>query len=499
MGARQLVLDLPARPALGREDFFVSAPNRVALAQVESWPDWPGGRLAVAGPEGSGKTHLAHVWARRAGAWIVPAAALPGLALAELAADAALAVEDADRIGGRPGAEEMLFHVCNHLGAGGGSLMVSGRLPPAQWRIALPDLASRLSAAPVARLEPPDDALLAAVLVKLFADRQLAVAPGLIRYLVGRMDRSFAAAEALVGALDRAGLARHRPLAPRLAAEVLRDDRATAAPDRGAGRGGCGARRELETGPLRTGARPAAGADLELFATELLATAPDGEAWVFAYGSLIWNPGFRFAEERTRWRSAGTGRSAWAGTSGSAGRSGGRAHARAGPGRHLSRRRLPPAARHRRGGRPRAGPPESGSSRPRFWPDGSMSGPGPEPCGGDLRDDRRRPPTWGARRRRRSRTPWPRRSAVGAMASTCAARRCISRRAASTTLWRLQEMVAERWRRIRPVDEPRRLRPPAAVIRLTRSCRMVCPVNDAPEAHDAQDRRSPGPRSMPIS
>jgi chromosomal replication initiation ATPase DnaA len=211
----QLVLDLPTRPALGRAEFFVSPANRVALAQVDAWP-WPGGRLAVVGPPGSGKTHLAHVWAARAGARILAAADLAGLDLATLPADAALVVEDADRTADL--AEETLFHLCNRVGA---SLMLTGREPPARWPVALPDLASRLEATPLARLEPPDDALLAAVLVKLFADRQLAVAPGLIRYLLSRMDRSFAAAEALVAALDRAGLARHRPLTARLAAEVL--------------------------------------------------------------------------------------------------------------------------------------------------------------------------------------------------------------------------------------------------------------------------------------
>jgi chromosomal replication initiation ATPase DnaA len=219
---RQLVLDLPARPALGRADFFVSPSNELALAQVEAWPSWPGGRLAVAGPEGAGKTHLAHVWAAQSGAVILSGA--EGLDLGTLPGDAALAVEDADRLAGDGAAEVMLFHLCNHLAAGGGSLMVSGREPPARWPLALPDLASRLGAAPVARLEPPDDDLLAAVLVKLFADRQLAVEPGLIRYLVSRMDRAFAAAERLVDALDRAGLARHRPVTVRLAGEVLFGD-----------------------------------------------------------------------------------------------------------------------------------------------------------------------------------------------------------------------------------------------------------------------------------
>ncbi len=225
-GPRQLVFDLPARPALGRGDFFVAPPNRLALAQVDAWPAWPDGRLAICGEAGAGKTHLAHVWARRAGARIMPAARLAALDARALPDDAALAVEDADRLGTLDAAvaraaEETLFHLANRLAAGGGSLMVSGREPPALWPLGLADLASRLSAAPVARLEPPDDALLAAVLVKLFADRQIEVGPGLVAYLLGRMERSFAAAELLVARLDRQGMAARRAITPRLAAEVL--------------------------------------------------------------------------------------------------------------------------------------------------------------------------------------------------------------------------------------------------------------------------------------
>ncbi len=225
-GPEQLALDLPARPALGRADFFVADANRLALAQVERWPAWPGGRLAVTGPAGSGKTHLAHVWAARSGAAILPAAGLPGLDPGSVAEDAALAVEDADRLAelgpdAARAAEEALFHLCNRLALGGGALMVSGRSAPAFWALALPDLRSRLEAAPVAALEPPDDALLAAVLVKLFGDRGIGVGPEVIRYLLARMDRSFEAAEALVARLDAAGLAQGRAVTTRLAAEVL--------------------------------------------------------------------------------------------------------------------------------------------------------------------------------------------------------------------------------------------------------------------------------------
>lgn len=217
----QLALELPARPALGREAFFVAPANRLALALVESWPAWPARRLAVAGPAGAGKTHLAHVWAARSGAVFLDAADLADLDPAGVPGAAAMVVEDADRIVGAAAAEEALFHLCNRLAAGGGSLMVTGRSAPAHWGLVLPDLASRLAVAPVAVLEPPDDALLSAVLVKLFADRGIGVGPDVIRFLVARMDRSFEAASATVARLDRLGLARGRAISVRLAAEAL--------------------------------------------------------------------------------------------------------------------------------------------------------------------------------------------------------------------------------------------------------------------------------------
>lgn len=143
----------------------------------------------------------------------------------DIPSDAALAVEDADTLPrareGR-GAEEVLFHLCNRLRTGGGTLLVTGRNAPARWGLRLPDLASRLGVAGVARLEPPDDELLSAVLLKLFADRQVEVSPDLVDYLLPRMERSFSGAKALVGELDRAALSRKRQITPRLAAEVLK-------------------------------------------------------------------------------------------------------------------------------------------------------------------------------------------------------------------------------------------------------------------------------------
>lgn len=224
-GPRQLAFALPSRPALGRAAFFAAASNRLALASVDRWPDWPGRRLALVGPEGSGKTHLAHVWAARAGARIMPASALTRIDPGAAPEDGALVVEDGDRIpaldGAAGAAEAALLHLANRLQAGGGSLMVTGRAAPAHWAVALPDLASRLQAVPVAKLEPPDDALLAAVLVKLFADRGVLVGPEVVRYLAARIDRSFAAIEDVVSRLDGLGLARGRPVTVRLAGELL--------------------------------------------------------------------------------------------------------------------------------------------------------------------------------------------------------------------------------------------------------------------------------------
>jgi chromosomal replication initiation ATPase DnaA len=218
--AEQLTFRLPARPALGRGDFFVSPANAGAADLVVRDADWPLGKLALAGPEGAGKTHLVHVWAAETGALIVTAADLPGAHLPDLAAGARVAVEDVDRMAA-PEAERALFHLHNLLQANGGRLLLTGRTPPARWPVALPDLKSRVAGMAVAELAPPDDALLAAVLVKLFADRGIAVAPPLVAYLIPRIDRAFAAAHAIVERLDAAALSEGRPVTRALAARLL--------------------------------------------------------------------------------------------------------------------------------------------------------------------------------------------------------------------------------------------------------------------------------------
>lgn len=218
---RQLAFDLPVRPALGRGDFFVSPANALALAALDDSTRWPQGRLVLTGPAGSGKSHLAGVWAAATAARVVDAATLAALGPETLPAAGTVAIEDADGIAGDAMAETALFHLINLVQAAGGRLLITGARPPAFWGIALPDLASRLQAGGMAAVEPPDDALLAAVLVKLFADRQVRVPPALIPWLVARMERSFAAARDLVARLDARALAERRPIGQRLAAELL--------------------------------------------------------------------------------------------------------------------------------------------------------------------------------------------------------------------------------------------------------------------------------------
>jgi chromosomal replication initiation ATPase DnaA len=218
--AEQLAFPLPRREARGREAFFVSPANALAVRQIEGWRAWPQGKLVLTGPEGSGKTHLAHVWAALVGARIVAALALAPADIPSLA-EGPVVLEDADRIAGHASTETALFHLHNLALANGQPLLFTARKPPAQWHLSLPDLQSRMAATATAALEPPDDALLTAVLVKLFADRQIAPPPRLIDYCLRRMDRSFAAAQRLVAALDARALATGRPIGTALAAEVL--------------------------------------------------------------------------------------------------------------------------------------------------------------------------------------------------------------------------------------------------------------------------------------
>lgn len=217
---RQLAFDLPVSETFRREDFFVSPTNATALAALDAWQGWPGGKMLLVGPQGSGKTHLAHLWMQATGAALVRGAALATADIPELAGHGSVCVEDAEGAAGDPEAEAAFFHLHNIV-TRSGALLVTATTPPRDWGLRLPDLASRLQAAPLTRLDAPDDALLSAVLVKLFADRQIAVPPNLIPYLVQRMERSLATARLLVATLDAVSLAHARPVTRQLAASIL--------------------------------------------------------------------------------------------------------------------------------------------------------------------------------------------------------------------------------------------------------------------------------------
>jgi chromosomal replication initiation ATPase DnaA len=211
---RQLPLDLGHAAGSAREDLVVSAANREAVALVERWPDWPAPVVVLAGPPGSGKSHLAAIWRQAAGAVALEA----GGAQAMPEGAAALLVEDADR----PGLDETaLFHRINAIRARGGHLLLTARRFPAAWPVTLPDLRSRLKAATVVEIREPDDLLLSGVIVKLFADRQVEVDPHVVRFLVRRIERSLSSAMRVVEALDRAALERQTRISRGLAAEIV--------------------------------------------------------------------------------------------------------------------------------------------------------------------------------------------------------------------------------------------------------------------------------------
>ena len=214
---RQRTFDWGVRPALGREDFLVAPCNEAAVAWLDRWPDWPGPALVIHGPPGSGKSHLAEVWCRRSGAEMLPAAWLSEAALEAGHAPPALVIDGLDG----PLDERSLLHTYNAIAERGIHLLLTARTPPARWPLALPDLASRLRLAPAAALGLPDDALLGALMLKLFADRQITVAPEVPAYVVPRIERTFEAVARLVDRLDRAALAEGRAVTVPLVRTVL--------------------------------------------------------------------------------------------------------------------------------------------------------------------------------------------------------------------------------------------------------------------------------------
>jgi chromosomal replication initiation ATPase DnaA len=214
---RQLALALEHAESFAREDFLSGPSNAVALALVDAWPDWSHRTVMLTGPEGSGKSHLAAIWPQTAGARLVAARALEEASVPSALATGALVVEDV--VAGAFD-ERALFHLLNLAREHDAFVLLTARTAPVTF--AVRDLASRLKALPLVAMMPPDDTLLRAVLVKLFADRQLAVDEALIGYVATRIERSFAAARAVVARLDDEALRHKRPLTRAFAAEVLR-------------------------------------------------------------------------------------------------------------------------------------------------------------------------------------------------------------------------------------------------------------------------------------
>lgn len=219
---RQIPLDLGHRTALGREDYLVAPCNQDAVGWIDRWPEWSAPALTVHGPAGSGKTHLAAVWKNATdAAWV------DGSMLAEQDADQLsrlgkhIVIDHLEPWIGDRDAETALFHLYNLSRERGTTMMITMRTAPGQIAFTIPDLSSRLRAAPAIAIQPPDDTLLAALLVKLFADRQLQIGADAVAYVVPRMERSFDAACEVVARADQLALAEKKPVSVSLLRRVL--------------------------------------------------------------------------------------------------------------------------------------------------------------------------------------------------------------------------------------------------------------------------------------
>ena len=219
LAPRQLVLALDHAISFAREDFLEGPSNAKALALIERWPDWPDRLAVLVGPEGSGKSHLAAIWAQMTGARILSAKLLGETDLPHAFATGALVVEDLEPEGLN---ERALFHLINMAREQQVDVLLTARTAPAAFGVSIRDLNSRLRVLPVVALDAPDDALLRMLIVKLAADRQLAVDEALVNYLANRIERSFAGVRAAIALLDEEALRQHRPVTRALAAELFR-------------------------------------------------------------------------------------------------------------------------------------------------------------------------------------------------------------------------------------------------------------------------------------
>lgn len=221
--ARQIPFDLGHRAALGRSDFLIAPSNQDAVAWIDLWPEWPAPMLVLYGPAASGKSHLAAVWRERNQAAFVETDALSDTTARDIAKQAEhLILEDADGVIGNLGREKGLFHLYNMFKEEKRTLLVTLEKPPIRRRFALPDLASRMRAAPNVAIREPDDQMICAILVKLFSDRQLRVGEDVIAYILPRIERSFEAVRTLVEEADKKALEQKRPVSIPLVRDILK-------------------------------------------------------------------------------------------------------------------------------------------------------------------------------------------------------------------------------------------------------------------------------------
>ena len=214
--AVQLTFDLPAGVALTAGDFFVSEANAAAYVLVTHVDSWPERKLVLTGPEGSGKSHLARVFATNEDALIIQADTLTGDMTRP---KKPVVIENVEGL--TTSGETAMFHLHNHMRETGLPLLITARSAPSRWNIALPDLASRMQATTPTVIGDPDDDLLTAIIMKLFADRQIMPSPKLPSFLAARIERSFKAAADIVGAMDEASLRLKRDVNEKLAGQIL--------------------------------------------------------------------------------------------------------------------------------------------------------------------------------------------------------------------------------------------------------------------------------------
>ena len=214
----QLAFDLSHRQSFDEADFLVTSKNEHALKLVMAWPEWGAPAAVIYGPPQSGKTYLANIWKNRCNGTFLDPSDLAGHSWG--APHAPLIIEDVDK---SCFCETALFHHLNLAREHGSSILLTAQTPPGQWQISLPDLRSRIRSYPAAEIHPPDEEHLAGVLLKHFSDRQIEVAPDVISYLVARIERSMASAQAVAEQLDKLALAEHKKVTRAFAAKVLKD------------------------------------------------------------------------------------------------------------------------------------------------------------------------------------------------------------------------------------------------------------------------------------